>query len=121
MAKFDEAQARTIDAVCKIVTAAALVVAGGWTAYSYTTNRTLQTRSAGIEAKKPFLQKQLDFYVDVSSIVAVLVNSKDPAELAKAKEHFWDLYWGPLRVFEDTRLRDSMDRMAQCLNKDPRC
>jgi hypothetical protein len=121
MTQFDEAQARTIDAVCKIATAVALVVAGSFTAYSYVTNRTAQTRSAAIEAKKPFLQKQLDFYVDVSSAVAVLVTSKDSSELETAKKHFWNLYWGPLRVVEDIAVSNSMDRIAMCLDKNPQC
>jgi hypothetical protein len=121
MAHINEGQARTIDAICKIVTAIAVVVVGGFTGYSYVTNRTAQTKSAAIEAKKPFLQKQLDFYVDASSTMAVLVTSKDQSELAKAKEHFWTLYWGPLRVVADYEVGQSIDRIATCLDKRPEC
>jgi hypothetical protein len=121
MAHFIDAQAKTIDALCKILTTLAVVIVGGFTAYSYVTNRTAQTTSAAIEAKKPFLQKQLDSYVDVSSTVAVLVTSKDPNVLGKAKEHFWNLYWGPLKVVEDYDVSVSMDRIAECLDKSPQC
>ena len=117
----EESRARTIDALCKIATALALVIGGGLTAFSYITNREAQTRSAAIEAKQPFLQRQLGAYVDVSSTLAILVASKDPSELAKAKEHFWNLYWGQLRVVEEPGVGESMDRIAKCLDQNPQC
>jgi hypothetical protein len=98
-----------------------LVIGGGFTAYSYVNNRAAQIQSATIESQKPFLQKQLDFYIDASSTVAVLVNSKDQAEVTKAKEHFWNLYWGPLRMVADFDVSISMGRIAECIDKNPHC
>jgi hypothetical protein len=120
MVHFDEAQARTIDTICKIATAFALVVGGSFTAYSYVTNRTAQTKSAVIEAKKPYLERRLEFYLDTTTTVATIATG-NADQVSKAKEHFSQLFWGPLGVVATPDVSYQMTVINECLEAGRNC
>jgi hypothetical protein len=48
--------------------------------------------SRRIEATKPFLERQLKLYTEVSQVAAILSTSSDNGERAKATKRFWELY-----------------------------
>jgi hypothetical protein len=114
-------QARTIDAICKIVTAIALVGAGGWTVTSYLLHRSDELRIAGIQARSPFEQKRLELYVEAVSSAATIATSKDANEVGKAKDRFWTLYWGPLALVEDNTVENSMVKLGGCISDQKKC
>lgn len=80
--------------------AAVLAVALWSTAYFLTTLR-IQAETRQIEARKPFLEKQLALYTEATQAAAVLATTTDEAELTAARNRFWALYWGELAMVEN--------------------
>jgi hypothetical protein len=117
----DEGWARTLDALAKLATALAIVVGGGWTLIQYSITRTDQLRTQQIEASKPFLEKRLEFYIELTSATATIATSKNQAEVARAKEQFWILYSGPLLVLEEPGLQIRVQAYADCLEDTSKC
>ena len=117
----DESRTRTIDAFCKIATALAVVVGVAFTAYSYVSNRTAQTKSMQIEAEKPYLEKRLEFYLDATSTVASIATSKNPDQVSKSKEHFSQLIYGPLRVVSTPEVINQMSAINECFGTEAGC
>src|SRR5208337_47560 len=117
----DDGWARTIDAFAKLLTAAAIIIGGGWTLIQYNLNRADQVRTQKIEASKPFLEKRLEFYIQLSTATATIATSKNQAVVAHAKEKFWLLYSGPLLVLEEPGLQVGVHAYADCLEDTPKC
>jgi hypothetical protein len=60
-------------------------------------------QSHAIETRRPFLDRQLELYTDATKQAAILAVSDDAAELRKAENQFWLLYWGELAMVENGR------------------
>ena len=71
-------------------------------------------RNARREAQKPFREQQLALCMDLARIVGRIGAGEDE-DAAAAEREFWRLYWGPLSVIEDQRLRDETGRLARDL------
>jgi hypothetical protein len=114
-----------IDAGCKAVTAVAIPVGGWWSIRKYFRARMDEARTASFEAKKPFLAKRLDLYVDAVTAAADVamaesqltnpsgVSSLDGYEknpLNDATARFYRLYFGPLTMVEDDQVAIAMAR-----------
>lgn len=90
--------------------------------YSRTTER---------DFKKPFWEKQLNLYMDLTGAAAILTafaTDQDPvakAEYQKARVKFWELYYGQLAVIADPEVDKIMVDFGQCLRQiesnDQRC
>jgi len=117
----DEGWARTVDAFAKLLTAVAIIIGGGWTLIQYNLNRADQLRAQQLEASKPFLEKRLDFYIELTTATATIATSKNQAEVAQAKEKFWILYTGPLLVLEEPGLQTLVRAYADCLEDTSKC
>jgi hypothetical protein len=65
--------------------------------YYSQSNKDIATRI--LEAKKPFFEKQMAFYVDATETASKIAvsNSPDPDNI----NHFWQIYWGRLASVED--------------------
>jgi len=50
--------------------------------------------SRRLEATKPFLERQLTLYIELSQIVAILSTSSGYKEHFDVEQQFWRLYWG---------------------------
>ena len=112
-----EGGARNVDAGLKFVTILAILCGG----IQYLVTRADQLRTQQIEAKKPFLEKRLEFYVEVTRATATIAVSKNPEEVEGAKEKFWISYWGPMLVLEDPKVHEAMDKFARCLQDGSKC
>jgi hypothetical protein len=111
-----ESTAQSIDAWCKIATAAALIIAGGWTLITYLTTRRDAAQTALIEARKPFLDKRLELYMVAASAAATVASlHATPAEVEAAKDRCWNLYYGPLALVEDVPVEQAMMEFAACI------
>ena len=64
--------------------------------------------SARIEARKPFLQKQLTLCFEAVTQVSTLATTTDPAKWQEAKGRFLELYWGELAVVENKAVAGKM-------------
>jgi hypothetical protein len=113
--------ARTVDCVGKALTAIAIILGGGWTVYQYLDGRSYQLTTARIEAQKPFLDKRLQLYIAVTSAAATIATSKNENDVAKAKEQFWNLYWGPLILVDDRTIEHSMQQFGDCVQDNKKC
>jgi hypothetical protein len=71
-------------------------------------------RTARREAQKPFREQQLALCMELARIVGRIGASQDD-DAAEAERAFWRLYWGPLSVIEDQRVRDETGRLARDL------
>jgi len=74
-------------------------------------NRTSELAKEAREARKPFLDRQLQQYFDASDAAAKVATAKIPADKEAAKAKFWALYWGPLAIVEDAGM-DKPDGVA---------
>jgi len=121
MKSISEGTARTIDAICKIVTAIALV-AGGWFAlFQYFGTRQAENITRNIELKKPFLEKRLEVCMRATEDSGIVATSTNSTNVAKAKEDFLSLSWGTLVVVQDSQIEASMKAVRTCINDDQLC
>jgi hypothetical protein len=77
--------------------------------------REKEAESRSIEAKKPFLDRQLALYVEASQITAKIATSKDSNELAKSQQRFWELFWGELALVENNGVELAMVAFGEAL------
>ena len=85
------------------------MVGGIWTLYTW-------DEVAVRESQKPFLEKQLQYYVEASKVAAQLtvLPLRAPADAGPegtwdaAKRRFWELHWGELVVVEDKAVGAAM-------------
>jgi hypothetical protein len=96
------------DVAMKIVGACAVFVGVVVGLYQY-------VDKAGMDARKPFLERQLNYYLDATSAASILVTSNDPKDTDKATAAFWRLYWGPTLVVADEQVSGAMVDLASCL------
>ena len=54
------------------------------------------------ESQQPYRAKQIELYFEASRAASTIATSSNAAERLAAEEKFWNLYWGPLSVVEDT-------------------
>lgn len=94
-----KAYASTINTVVATV---AIVAGGIWGVWQYREEGEKQRAAQRFEAAKPFLQRQQDLCFEASDSASALAIATDPDHVAKALERFWQLYYGSLRIVEDT-------------------
>lgn len=61
-----------------------------------------------IEATKPFLERQLKLYTELTQITSIIATSNDNAKLEEASKRFWELYWGELALVENEEIEGYM-------------
>jgi len=76
--------------------------------------RTAETRR--IEAVKPFLNKQLKLFTEVTKVTAVLSTSGDPREIVAARKQFALLFFGELALVERDNVASAMLAFRNALN-----
>jgi hypothetical protein len=111
-----EDQSRMVDALCKIVATIGLLLGGAWTLYTYFNARAAEAKTAIIEAKKPFLDRRLQTYLDVIQTVSIMATKdKETDERRTATAKFWALYHGPTVLVQTKEVQAAMDAIAQCV------
>lgn len=89
---------------------AAAVLGGAWTIIAYVDTQLLQ-------ARQPFLTKQLELYDETLKEVGKLVTlPRDHEEWVKSELRFWQLYWSELSMVESGGVEDRMVRFGSQLN-----
>jgi len=71
------------------------------------------------EARKPFLDKQLLLYSEVTAVTSRIATLSDGEDLKKCKQRFWELYWGELAMVENKRVEDAMVKFGRALIENP--
>jgi hypothetical protein len=91
------------DIVFKGVQAIGIFVGAIWIAFTYFDTRTRELR-------KPYDEKQLNFYADAVKVVAHLATEveDDKAKADGSFARFWELYWGELPLVESPEVRTRM-------------
>lgn len=97
-----------------------LLAALGWSIISYVTTMRVQAETRKIEARRPFLERQLALYTEATKIAAQLATATDVEANAAAEMRFWQLYWGELGMVEDAGVEMAMINYGACLNN-PDC
>jgi hypothetical protein len=69
-----------------------------------------------VEAKKPFLDRQLALYAEASQVAAKIATSMDAKELESSQKRFWELYWGELALVENQGVEYAMVELGKALN-----
>lgn len=59
-----------------------------------------RARTAELEARRPFLEKQMELCFQASEAAATLATTTDVDSWEEARATFWMLYWGPLSIVE---------------------
>ena len=77
--------------------------------------RQKEAESRSVEAKKPFLDRQLVLYTEASQIAAKIATSTDSNELAISQQRFWGLYWGELALVENKGVESAMVAFGKAL------
>ncbi len=93
-----------------ISNAALLAFIGGGVAV--TANLFWNFRSAKAARKVPFLQRQLELSFEASQTVAILATTTSPETWEKARERFWQLFYGPLAIIEDVAVKEKMEQCS---------
>lgn len=80
-----------------------------------------QTESRQIEARRPFIERQLKLYTEATQVAAVIATSADQTRVEASRQRFWELYWGELSLVEDRGVETAMVRFGKCLNAKGDC
>jgi hypothetical protein len=123
-----EEWARTVDGMVKLAGVFALIVGGWWTVYQYFQSRQEQLsdqqqvqeqerQNRIFEEEQPAKQKRLELYLEMASAVGTIVTNKNQRAVAKAKEDFLALYYGPVRVVAAMQDRKAMADFDHCLEQ----
>jgi hypothetical protein len=135
-----EGAGRFWSAIFSGITALAVAVGGGYSAYQYfsgvqkdreaqvaqAAQYALQTESARLSAVQPFNAKRLDLCGEAANAAAILATGHaadgslvpypDAAKRqGQAAADFWRLYWGPLGIVEDDAIAGAMVEFGNCL------
>jgi hypothetical protein len=91
-----------------------LITAGiGVLSYKKTNENNFDVRT--FESKKPFFEKQIDFYVDAMETVSKIAT--DSASVPEDTNHFWKIYWGRMGAVEDRGVDRAMVMFGQKLKQ----
>jgi hypothetical protein len=70
-----------------------------------------------VEARKPFLEKQLALYYETAQVIGKIVTmTPDADEWPACERRFWELYWSELVMVEDSDVGGSMKEFSEQLS-----
>ena len=117
----EDSHYRAWDVALKIIALIGIAIGGIVSYWQYFDGVARQQKTAVIEASKPFLAQRQQLYGEAIRAVAQLAVSSNAANLKRAEEAFWDLYWGPLASVESKDVEGLMVEMGRCLTDQPNC
>ncbi len=107
----------TFESAVKLLSILGAVVTFAWGVFQYVQNEQLQTENRRVEARKPFLERQLKLYTEATQAAATIATSEVQKERAAAEKRFWSLYWGELALVEDKSVEAAMVAFGRGLNE----
>lgn len=110
-----------IDKYLKIITIIGSAIVFIWGVIQFSITQAALAETRHIEARKPFLDRQLQLYTEASKAASTLATSDDKEELSIAEKKFWSLYWGELALVEDSSVETAMVKFGRelQLERDP--
>jgi hypothetical protein len=108
-------QGLTAELILKYLGIFGAIATFGWTAWTYLDGRARELEVRRIEASKPFLEKQLKLFEEVTEIDASLATSVGPSESPEKTRRFWELYWGVLPLVEHGKVEGAMRKFGDLL------
>jgi hypothetical protein len=93
------------------------VVGGLWVAYIYLRDKRQAEIARSIEARAPFLARQLELYFEAASVAGRLatITARSGAEWQKERARFDELFWTELSLVEDENVKDAMEKFKRGL------
>jgi len=77
--------------------------------------QSLEVATRKFEAKRPFLELQLQYCVDATDAASNIATNTNSVEVEKAQEVFWKYYWGRLAIVEDSAVAGAMYKFGKTL------
>lgn len=68
-----------------------------------------------LEATKPFLDRQIKLYTEVSQVAAKIATRELAETSGKIQSRFWELYWGELALVENKSVEAAMMKMGNAI------
>ncbi|VVP90102.1 hypothetical protein PS918_03149 [Pseudomonas fluorescens] len=68
-----------------------------------------------LEATKPFLERQLKLYTEVSQVAAKIATQESAETSGEIQSRFWALYWGELALVENESVEAAMKKMGDAI------
>lgn len=93
------------------------VVSFAWGIFVWQGQAILTAETRRIEATKPFLERQLKLYTEVSQVVAILATAEEPGETLRARKRFLELYWGELALVENNDVAEAMVKVKAAMER----
>ena len=69
------------------------------------------------ESRKPFLERQLVLYFEATQAASQLATLPGGVQRARARQRFWELYWGELGLVEDHEVATAMKAFGDALTQ----
>lgn len=117
MFRMDEDRARWFDSTAKIVAVIAAIVGGAWTVYTFLATKEKETKTALIEAQKPFEAKRLELYLELSTRATKLAGTTNRKEFKKQYHEFYEFSTGPLVLVQDRDVGVALVNFFNCLDQ----
>jgi hypothetical protein len=131
MSQFEmgEGRARFLDALVKMISVMALVCGGALSLTRYFDERAEEIRNSSIEVRKPFLEKRLETYLEVTNLASKIAvtgvelrlgsfNGQErkrlKADLLSNSLRFAELYSGTMPLVEDGNVEKAMYAFGDC-------
>jgi hypothetical protein len=94
------------------------VFGGLWIGFTYLQDKRQAEVARSIEARKPFLGRQLDLYFDAAKVAGVLATTNRLTPIwENMRERFEQLFWTELSLVEDDNVKDAMEKFKGGLLK----
>ena len=106
-----------LDDWIKVLTMLGAAIGFLWGVIQYFATQKALAGTREIEARKPFLERQLKLYTEATQAAATLATSRNPLEVAAASDRFWSLYWGELALVEDREVETAMVNLGAEIKK----
>jgi hypothetical protein len=104
-----------LDLWLKALSAVGAVGLFAWGVVQFFAAQRAQSQTRRIEATKPFLERQLNLYTQITQAASTLATETFVQEVDAASKIFWTLYWGELALVEDSRVEAAMVEFGRCL------
>lgn len=105
----------SIETSVKVLSILGAVATFGWGVFQFTATQQQQSETRRIEATKPFLERQLALYTEVTQLASTIATTSDTKKKDKALDRFWSLYWGELALVEDAFVEGAMVKLGDAL------
>ena len=99
-----------------MISAVGVIVGGAFTVYSYLDTRQLEAEARRIEARRPFVERQLQTYSEINETIAKLLSAPKRELRRQAEQEFWRLYWGNIRLTADPSVLGALNAFASALD-----